>query len=323
MIGLNKHAVYDLAQMQGLPLAAKIVMTQQRIRQWYDHYNGNVYVSFSGGKDSTVLKHLVEHTSGVYGVPSVFVNTGLEFPEIRMFATAQNNVTILRPEMRFDEVLKKYGYPVIGKSQARYIRDLQNANEKNAATVNLRMTGYNRNGQYCPSMKLADKWIYLKDAPFKISEQCCDAMKKAPIKKYQKETGRMPIIGTMADESAIRRKAWLMNGCNALNAKEPKSQPMSFWTEQDVLQYISENNIPYCSVYGEIKQDDDGKWYTTGEKRTGCMFCAFGCHLENNPNRFQRMKETHPRQYEYCMRPLDENGLGLRNVLEYIGIDYK
>lgn len=317
-----KHAAHDLEQMQGLPLAAKIIMTQQRIRQWYDYYEGDVYVCFSGGKDSTVLKHLVEHTSGVYDIPSVFVNTGLEFPEIRMFATSQSNVTVLRPEMRFDEVLKKYGYPVIGKQQARYIRDLQNANEKNMATVNLRLTGYNRNGRYCPSMKLADKWVYLKDAPFKISEQCCDVMKKAPMKKYQKETGRMPIIGTMVCESALRRKAWLMNGCNAFDAKDPKSQPMSFWTEQDVLQYISENNIPYCSVYGEIKQDDNGEWYTTGEKRTGCMFCMFGCHLEESPNRFQRMKETHPRQYEYCMRSPKENGLGIGEILDYMGINH-
>ena len=317
-----KHAAHDLAQMQSLPLKAKIIMSQQRIRQWYDHYDGKVYVSFSGGKDSTVLKHLVETTSGVYDVPSVFVNTGLEFPELRQFAMAQENVTVLRPEMRFDEVLKTYGYPVVGKQQARYIRDLQNASEKNEATVNLRLTGYNRNGQFCPSMKLADKWVPLKDAPFKISEQCCDVMKKAPMKKYHKETGRMPIIGTMACESSLLRKAWMMNGCNAFHAKDPKSQPMSFWTEQDVLQYIVEHNLPYASVYGEIKQDENGTWYTTGEKRTGCMFCMFGCHMEESPNRFQRMKETHPRQYEYCMRPVDEKGLGLDEVLTYLGVEH-
>ena len=78
-----KHTINELKQKQAMPLEAKIIMSQRRIKEWYDYFNGNVYVSFSGGKDSTVLKHLVETTIGVYNVPSIFVNTGLEFPEIQ------------------------------------------------------------------------------------------------------------------------------------------------------------------------------------------------------------------------------------------------
>ena len=79
----NKHESWELAQMQSLPLEAKIRMTQQRIRGWYDYWGGQVYVSFSGGKDSTVLKHIVD---GMYSdVPAVYVNTGLEYPEIQSF----------------------------------------------------------------------------------------------------------------------------------------------------------------------------------------------------------------------------------------------
>jgi 3'-phosphoadenosine 5'-phosphosulfate sulfotransferase (PAPS reductase)/FAD synthetase len=80
---VNKHQPYDLKQMQSLPLEAKIIMTQQRIRQWYDYWDGEVYVAFSGGKDSTVLKHIVDNTPGVDDVPAVFVKTGLEYPEIQ------------------------------------------------------------------------------------------------------------------------------------------------------------------------------------------------------------------------------------------------
>lgn len=80
---MNRHQPDDLRQMQSLPLEAKIIMTQRRIRDWYDYWDGNVYVSFSGGKDSTVLKHIVENTPGVYDVPFVFVNTGMEYPEIQ------------------------------------------------------------------------------------------------------------------------------------------------------------------------------------------------------------------------------------------------
>lgn len=77
----NKHTASDLKQMQALPLEAKVRMTKTRIRDWYEYWNGLVYVSFSGGKDSTVLKHLVD--SMYSDVPTVFVNTGLEYPEIQ------------------------------------------------------------------------------------------------------------------------------------------------------------------------------------------------------------------------------------------------
>lgn len=97
-------------------------MTKRRIREWYEHYDGDVYVSFSGGKDSTVLKHIID--SMYNDVPALFVNTGLEYPEIQKFVKEvkdgkypcfNTDVVIMRPEMRFDEVIKKYGYPVISK----------------------------------------------------------------------------------------------------------------------------------------------------------------------------------------------------------------
>ena len=94
----------------------KIIMTKQRIRQWYEHWDGMVYVSFSGGKDSTVLKHIVD---GMYDdVPALFVNTGLEYTEIQKFAMSQPNVVTVRPEMRFAEVLKVHGYPIVSKEVA-------------------------------------------------------------------------------------------------------------------------------------------------------------------------------------------------------------
>lgn len=97
---------------------------------------------------------------------------------------------------------------------------------------------------------------------------------------------------------------------------------MSFWTEQDVLEYIHRFNIPYASVYGDIVIDDNGKYQTTGVQRTGCMYCMFGVQREKEPNRFQRMKITHPKIYEYCMKPMDEGGLGLAEVLDFIGVKH-
>lgn len=94
--------------MRALPLEAKIVKTQLRIREWYEHWDGNVYVSFSGGKDSTVLLHIAR---GLYPeIPAVFSDTGLEFPEIREFVRATPNVTWVRPDMTFRKVIEKHGY---------------------------------------------------------------------------------------------------------------------------------------------------------------------------------------------------------------------
>lgn len=345
---MSAHQPQDLKQMQSLPLEAKIRMSQRRIRDWYDYWDGQVYVSFSGGKDSTVLKHLVESTPGVYDVPSLFVNTGLEYPEIQKFAMSQPNVTTVRPAMRFDEVIRKYGYPAISKDVSNCIYWARRGSPSRLARVRGTLT--KKDG--LPSMFNCKKWEFMMDAPFDIGSDCCKVMKKQPSAKYERETGRKPILGLLAEESIKRRDAWMKTGCNAFDKKRPQSQPMAFWTEQDVLHYIKKFNIPYCSVYGDIvSQDEDGNLYdmtpeyidvlcasgnppkliTTDRDRTGCIFCMFGCHMEGEPNRFQKLKETHPRQYEYCIgggemvdgkwQP-NKEGLGLGRVLDYIGVKY-
>ena len=353
---INKHSSYDLKQMQAVPLEQKIAMTKRRIREWYDYWDGMVYVSFSGGKDSTVLKHIVD--SMYDDVPAVFVNTGLEYPEIQKFVRSikagkcdcfNNDIEIIRPEMRFDEVLKNYGYPVISKRVAQTVETVRNGKCEGARWEMLNGLYKNKEGK--PSKFNIDKWKFLSDAPFNTSSKCCNEMKKKPLKRYQKQTGRKAIIGTMASEGQSRFMAWLKVGCNAFEVKEPTSQPLSFWTEQDVLHYIKKFNVPYASVYGDIVPasedeqiegqltafdilgDYDGTMLkTTGASRTGCIFCMFGCHLEKEPNRFQRLKETHPKQYEYCInggemvdgkwQPSKE-GLGLGKVLDYIKVRYK
>lgn len=275
-----------------------------------------MYVAFSGGKDSTVLLHLVRQMYP--DVPAVFTDTGLEYPEVKDFVRSTPGVIILRPEKSFREVLRENGYPVVSKQVARFVRDLQNPTPKNEATRRLRLTGYNQDGIYCSTQRLPRKWLYLVEAPFKVSEECCSIMKKRPAKKYGTASGRKPMIGMMAADSQQREKMYLATGCNGFRMHSPQSQPLAFWTEQDVLLYLKTFGVPYAKVYGDIVQGEDGKLVTTGERHTGCIYCCFGVHLTKGENRFQRMARTHPQLYDYCM-----NQLGLAEVLDYLNVDYK
>ena len=319
----NKYTPEDLKMMQSWSLERKIKVTQTRIIEWYQRNNGKVYVSFSGGKDSTVLLDLVRR---IYpDVPAVFIDTGLEYPELREFVKTIPNVTWLKPEMNFRKVIETYGYPIISKEVSKRVhwgkRYIEEGKVGYWAYQSLTQPVFTKDGKRSPYDE--HKYGYLLDAPFKASDNCCKIMKKDTAHKYGKRTGRKPIIATMACESQLRKMAWLKNGCNSFDATNPVSTPMSFWTEQDVFRYIKESKSPYASVYGDIKQDKNGKYYTTGCDRTGCVFCGFGCHHEKEPNRFQRLKQTHPKLWSYCMKPWDEGGLGMKEVLDYIGVKYE
>lgn len=300
--------------MQSLPLNIKIQMTKRRIREWYEFWEGQVYVSFSGGKDSTVLLHMVRELYP--DVEAVFVNTGLEYPEIQKFVRDFPNIKVVYPKKTFKQVLTEKGYPVISKEISNVVGVAKRCPDGVCAKTRFEKS----RGRYS-----AAKYKPLLDMDFMCSKCCCDIMKKEPAHRYSKESGKVAITAQMACESALRTQKWLLHGCNGLDMKNPKSNPMSFWTEQDVLQYIKDFKIPIASVYGDvvfaeepdqtrIEFDDGlpcGKLCTTGCDRTGCVFCGFGAHLEKGETRFQRLKRTHPKQYAYCIGggSYDENGI--------------
>lgn len=319
----------DLKTMQAWPLERKIRVSQSHIMKWYQHWGGKVYVSFSGGKDSTVLLDLARR---VYpDIEAVFADTRLEYPEVRKFALSHSNVTKIKPEKRFDEVLTEKGYPIGSKKVARMIRTCQNPTDKNEASVRLYRTGIKRDGTRSKNFKLAKKWLKFIDSEYRASEECCDIIKKAPLKKFGKTSGKKPIVGTMAEDSAFRKINWLRTGCNAFDADDPQCKPLSFCTEQDILRYLKLTGIPYCTVYGDITEID-GKLATTGEKHTGCIFCLFGVEREKEPNRFQRLKKIDRPKYNYCIGGGEfdrhgklipnKKGLGEGKILDFMGVPY-
>jgi 3'-phosphoadenosine 5'-phosphosulfate sulfotransferase (PAPS reductase)/FAD synthetase len=287
----------ELKRRQAMPLKDKIDMSAEKIESWYDHWNGNVHVAFSGGKDSTVLLHLVR--SIFPEIPGMFADTGLEFPEIRNFVKDTPNVVFVKPKMNFKKVIEHYGYPIIGKDQSRYIHEYRRSKSERHKNILL-------NGNRWGYGKINKKWLFLLDAPFLISHKCCDMLKKYPAHKYEKETGSKPMLGSMTAESFMRRETYLRTGCNAYDFVRPTSTPLAFWKEEDIWDYIHQFNVPYSPIYD------------MGYDRTGCMFCMFGVHREKNPNRFQKMQITHPKLWDYCI-----NNLGEGKILDYINVSYK
>lgn len=325
----SKQTRAELTLLQNLPLEAKIEKTKQRIREWYNYFNGQVYVSFSGGKDSTVLLHLVR--SMYPDVVAVYSATP-DYPEIREFINRQKNVITVNPAKSYVQILKEYGYPVISKeiSEAIYYARRGGAAEREREstpfgltkeTVNKRLElvgkrplekGKNYWDYLKATVNMGDlpdtrcdynktKWLPLAKLPFRISHYCCHVMKKLPIAKWQRQNKKYPILGVMTEESRLRTQSWLRHGCNAFDNKKKVSIPMAFWREQDVLDYIKRYDLEICSAYGDIVLNDKGKLQCTKCARTGCIGCAFSVLRKDEKTRFAKLKLTHPKQYDWII----------------------
>lgn len=283
----------ELIMLQSLPLDIKIAKTKLRIKEWVEEFGlDGVYVSYSGGKDSEVL---LDISRSLYpNIKAVFVNTGQEFPEtikqVLMRKKQGYNIDIVSPTMTFREVVDRYGYPVISKEQSQYIYQYRTA--KSEKTKHTRLNGNNWG-----MGKISEKWKYLIEEDFKISDKCCDTLKKKPVKLFEKETGRKPILGNMASESSQRKRIYLSTGCNSFDGKRQKSQPLGFWKDEDIWEYIKEFNLEINEMYTKHNR-----------KRTGCYGCLFGCHIEEREtgtNRIVELSKTHPLLYKYLMEKLD------------------
>lgn len=341
-----KHTYDELRLWQALPLSIKIRMTEERIRMWVKEYTEDgVYLSFSGGKDSTVLLDIIRNRMGLNDMPVVFIDTGLEYPELRDFVKGFENITWIKPKMNFRKVIEKYGYPFLSKELSAMIgggqkameileNDCVNTTNEQIIKEECEKRFKKLKGEWrhlaqsmqfydCKNIKVtktysvSDRYKQLLfDRKYILSDKCCMIMKKNPAHLYHKETGRNPITAQMASESRLRTQQWLKNGCNGFDNKIPTSNPMSFWTEEDVLLYIKENNIEICSVYGDIIEKE-GKLKCSGCQRTGCTFCGYGCHIEKE-SRFERLKITHPKLYEYIMKDWNDGGLDYKNFIDWI-----
>ena len=196
---------------------------------------------------------------------------------------------------------------------------------------------------------------YLKP-DFKVSNDCCYWLKEKPCDDWAKEHNSYPYLGIMASEGGQREEALIEHGCNYYGKGTVRSAPFAIFMRNDILrlalemdQYYHEHldifeelyyQQPYAegtkyepvesiipTAYGEIKQKENGDYYTTRAQRTGCSMCGFGIHLEERPHRFDILREDNPKEWEYYMYKCctDENGnkYGWGKVLDYIGVGWE
>lgn len=300
----------ELKELQILPLSFKIEVSRSRIREFYNAMEGKVYVAFSGGKDSSVLLHLVR--SLYPEVIAVYGNTGIDYPSIKAIVNQTDNVKILAPLKTFGRILKEDGIVFPSKIGAKLIKD---ARRGIRYAVNY-VEGKNKDGS--ASVYKKSNYGKLKqylDVKVKISDKCCDYLKEIPMANFEKESGLKPYVGLLATESTRRRDAWLKTGCNSFKKGKEKSKPLSFWNDSDILQYIVENKIKIADEYGEIRKGEKG-YYLTGEQRTGCMFCPVP--VAHNRNRLDHVKKVVPKMYDTFI-----NKLGLGEMYKKLGVDYE
>lgn len=289
--------VEELHNRQQWTLAQKIDHSLGVIDQFIARMDGKVYLSFSGGKDSTVLLHLCEIIKP--DIKCVFVNTGCESVDVVRFVEkmkAVHNIEVIRPKLTPRQVWAKYGFPLVSKDQAFKI-DLVRKNP-NSASAQKFMRDSNK-------FTISKCFRYLCDTEkckYHTSAVCCNKLKKDPCKRYEHESGLRPIVATMASESMLRETDYLRVGqCNKFDQGHEKSKPLSIWMEEDIWQFIRENNIEIAEIYAK------------GVDRTGCVGCGFGAQMKDD-RRLETFYRLYPKYYNMVLN-FENNGVTYREAL--------
>lgn len=290
----------------------------------------NTHVSVGGLDSITLLIFLRKEC--MLDVPAVSVSA-LEDKSIQAIHK-QLGVEALKPIKSKVEVIKEYGYPILSKEIANKINLLQNPSEDNKTVRHAIITG--ETGEYGgyrsgTRMQLSRRWLELfggyenetegvnyKIPDFKVSDKCCYYLKEKPCDDWAKEHNSVPYLGLMASEGGRRAKSLMMNGCNYFGKTTIRSAPFAIFSRQDLLQLALDLNVPVPEIYGEILRDPEGNLYTTKAQRTGCSMCGFGIQLEKRPHRFDLLRKTNPKEWEFWMY---KQGWG--HVLDYIGVEWE
>ena len=345
----GSHNIATFIAKQKLPYEQKKIYAKVRAQEFAaecDRRGLNYHVSV-GGLDSITLLIFLRKVCHI-DCPAVSASH-LEDASIRKIHKELGVIPL--PSIKDSDgnaytkarVLQEFGFPVLSKEKAAKIELLQNPTDKNKTVRHAIITG--ETGEYGgfqknSRMKLPQKWlekfggyenenegVKYEKPNFKVSAKCCYYLKERACELWAKEHNSVPYLGLMASEGGRREKSLKMHGCNYFGKTTIRSAPFAIFSRQDILQLALELNVPIPKIYGKIENDENGQLYTTGAQRTGCDICGFGIHLEQSPNRFDRLKASNPKAWHFWMYEVctDEKGekYGWARVLDYIGVKYE
>lgn len=347
-----EHQISMFRQLQTMDYEHKVYHAEDLVHDFYQNNwleDRNCHISV-GGLDSITLLHFIRSLGyDADRVPAISCSS-LEDKSIQKVHKACGVIS-LPPVKREDgtawnkaKIIQEFGFPVLSKEIAAKIELLQHPTEKNATVRHAIISG--ETGEYGgfqqnSRMKLADKWLWLFGGyenenegtsygvpNFKVSSRCCYYLKEKPCDDWAKMHNSAPFLGLMASEGGRRAKSLMINGCNYWGKGTIRSAPFAIFYRQELLQLALDLHVPVPEIYGEIVRDPDGTLRTTKAQRTGCSMCGFGIHMEKRPHRFDLLRQSNPKEWDFWMRrcctdPETGEKYGWGRVLDYIGVGWE
>ena len=277
----------------------------------------NFYLSFSGGKDSTVLHYLLDLALPGNKIPRVFINTGIEYNDIVAFvkdlAEKDDRFIILTPKVPIKPMLEKYGYPF--KSKEHGLRVYQFNKGLNSNYIKKYISGYDVNGKkstfVCPKILL---YQFEERGKYNYSNLCCQKLKKEPIHKWEKENHKtIAITGMRSEEGGNRARL----GCIiTIKGTVKKFHPLIKVSEDWEDEFIEKERVILCKLY----------YPPFNFKRTGCKGCPFALTLADQLETMSRFLPNERKQCEVIWKPVYDEYRRLNyrlknqmNIFDYIG----
>ena len=260
-----------------------------------DYGEENFYLSFSGGKDSTVLHYLLDMAIPGNKIPRVFINTGIEYSAIveyvKVLARDDERIVIVKPSKNIKEVLETYGYPFKSKEHAKKVDQWQRHHIMTNYLIKY-LDEEAKSKYKCPSIL---KYQFTDDSKIKISHLCCLKLKKEPVHKWAKDNKKpICITGIRSGEGGERSN---IKGCAIFqNGKLKKYHPLLPTTDNWENWYIDQYNIKLCNLYYE----------PYNFKRTGCKGCPFALTLQEQLETMEKYLPAERKQCEYIWKPVYE-----------------
>ena len=243
----------------------------------------NCYISFSGGKDSTMLSYLIDEALPGNNIPRVYINTGIEYNAIVAFVhkmmETDKRIVEIKPTLPISKTLETYGYPFKSKEHSRFVFYRSSTSKGVVSYFNC-----NKKGPHCPKVLM---YQYKEELPFPISNQCCNKLKKEPIHKWENENNRhIAILGLRKAEGGLRS---IGSGCVTFReGKISRFKPLNPVSDEFEEWYIRTRNIRLCELYYE----------PYNFIRTGCKGCPYAIDIADELDKLERLLPNERKQCE-------------------------